>query len=84
MPLVGKILGCSVEDSTHLATILLDQAKSVSKPDWCSISDLDVTLRQKHLSHSIDEVSYSKLVTVDANIRFNALTLSSAFPHVGD
>ena len=56
--LVARILGRVPEASQHLAPALLDLATAADRYDWRSIEDVDVPLRQRHLSHSIDEASY--------------------------
>ena len=45
---------------------------------------MDVPLRQRHLSHSIDEASYIHLITRAPDTRSKALALSTAIPHAGD
>ena len=49
-----------------------------------SLEDIDVPLRQRTLSHSIDEASFNKLLDSAPDVRSRALALSSALPHAGD
>ena len=72
------------EASQHLAPALLDLATAADRHDWRSIEDVDVPLRQRHLSHSIDEASYIHLITGAPDTRSKALALSTAIPHAGD
>ena len=55
----------------------LNLATAADGHDWRSIEDLDVPLRQRHLSHSIDEASYIHLITGAPDTRSKAL-LSTA------
>ena len=82
--LVAGILGRVPEASQHLAPALLDLATAADRHDWRSIEDVDVPLRQRHLSHSIDEASYIHLITGAPDTRSKALALFTAIPHAGD
>ena len=82
--LVSQILSRSVDDSPHLSPALVDLAKAAAKPVWLSINDLDIPLRQKCLSHSIDQANYDHLITSAQDTRSKALALSTAIPHAGD
>ena len=59
-------------------------AKAAGKPHWRSIEEVDVPLRQRALSHSIDQANYDALVTRAQDSRSRALALSTAIPHAGD
>ena len=48
------------------------------------MEDVDVPLRQRPLSHKIDEASYNALVASAPDTRSRALALSTAIPHAGD
>ena len=82
--LVARILGRVPEASSHQAPALLDLASAADRHDCRSIEDVDVPLRQRHLSHSIDEASYIHLITGAPDTRSKALALSTAIPHAGD
>ena len=82
--LLARILGRVPEASKHLAPAFLDLATAADKHDWRSIEDVDVPLRQRHLSHSIDEASYIHLITRAPDTCSKALALSTAIPHTGD
>ena len=82
--LIGEILGDNLGTFIHLPITLSALAVSARKPDWCTISDVDVPLRQRHLSRCIDEASYSLLLTEAPDTRSKALALSSAIRHAGD
>ena len=78
--LVARILGRVPEASSHQAPALLDLASAADRHDWRFIEDVDVPLRQRHLSHSIDEASYIHLITGAPDTRSKALALSTAIP----
>ena len=49
-PLVARILGRTPEVSKHLAPAFSDLVSAADRHDWHSIEDVDVPLRQRHLS----------------------------------
>ena len=51
---------------------------------WGSIEDVDVPLRQHHLSKAIDKAVFDELCTTAPDSRSKALALSSAIHHAGD
>ncbi len=53
-------------------------------PDWQSVEDIDVPLRQRPLSRKIDEATSNFLVNSAPDTRARALALSTAIPHTGD
>ena len=83
-PLVARILGRTPEVSKHLAPAFSDLVSAADRHDWHSIEDVDVPLRQRHLSHAIDEASYTHLIAGAPDTRSRALALSTAIPHAGD
>ena len=59
-------------------------SEAAGRPDWSSLEEVDIPLRQRPLSHSIDDATYNQLLTSAPNIRCKALALSTALPHAGD
>ena len=79
-----QILGRVPASTNHMTHALQDLAKNVGRDDWTSIEDVDVALRQRHLSKAIDQAVFDDLCATAPNIRFKALALSSSIPHAGD
>ena len=70
--------------SSHLARAVSDLALAAERPDWSSVEEIDVPLRQRPLSRMIDEASYNSLLHLAPDTRSRALALSTAIPHAGD
>ena len=57
--MVAKILEYTLQASKHhLAAEITLLAESVTRPEWVSFEEVDVTLWQHALSHTIDEASF--------------------------
>ena len=82
--LVARICGRVPGPSIHLAPALDAMAETVGREDWSSIADVDVPLRQRHLSKAIDQAVFVDLVSSASDSRSKALALSTAIPHAGD
>ena len=82
--LVSDILGHPVKAPLHLPYAINALAKSVARPDWISVENIDVLLRSHSLSHSIDDACFSFLVESSSDVRSKALASSSALPHAGE
>ena len=82
--LVDMIMGRMPAPSIHLADVVSDLATAAEMPDWVSVEDIDVPLRQRPLSQKIDEASYRSLLSSAPDTRSRALALSSSIPHAGD
>ena len=82
--LVNRILGCDHHVSSHLASSISSLAEAAAKPEWISLEEIDIPLRQRPLSYCIDEAVYLRLLTSAPNIRSRALALSTSLPHSGD
>ena len=61
-----------------------DLAEAAERPDWSSLEDIDIPLRQRPLSFSIDEASLDHLLSTAPDPRSRALALSTALPKAGD
>ena len=48
------------------------------------MEDIDVPLRQRHLSQAIDEAASERLLQSADSIRVKILAISSSLPHAGD
>ena len=59
-------------------------ANAAARPEWSSLQDIDVPLRQHVLSRVIDEASFNVLIDSAPDTRSRALALSSAIPHADD
>ena len=59
-------------------------AGTAGRPEWVSLQEIDVPLRQRSLSHSIDEASLNLLLSSAPDSRSLALAHSCALPHAGD
>ena len=57
---------------------------ALDKPQWITLQDIDLPLRQRALSRVIDESSYDTLLNSAPDSRSRALALSCAIPHAGD
>ena len=82
--LVARICGRAPSTSIHLAPALVSLAESVGREDWSSIEEVDVPLRQRHLSKAIDQAVSADLYSAAPDTRSKALALSTAIPHAGD
>ena len=63
---------------------MADLSTAASRPDWQSISDIDIPVSQRHLSAAIDEALQHQLTASAPSIRARALAMSTALPHAGD
>ena len=82
--LVDRILGLDTSPSIHLASSVSALAAATERPDWVSLEEIDVPLRQRPLSHCIDQATHQNLLSSAPDIRSNALALSTSLPHAGD
>ncbi len=57
---------------------------SSSQPEWLSLEDIDIPLRQRHLSSAIDEAIHVNLLDTSPTTRASALVNSTFLPHAGD
>ena len=69
---------------SHLYVCMHSLLKELCREDWSSIADVDVPLRQRHLSKAIDQAVFVDLVSSTPDTRSKALALSTAIPHAGD
>ena len=83
-PLVSEILGHFPKAPINLSSAISALALAAGRPEWCSSLEIDVPLHQRHLSHAIDEASYSALLAQAPDARSRALALSSSIRHAGD
>ena len=57
------VLGYDALPMIDLSSSISALAKSADRPDWTSLDDIDIPVRQHAFSHCIDEVSYQLLIT---------------------
>ena len=84
LPLVELILGHPPSPSPHTTAVVPALATAAARPDWLSLEDIDVPIRQRHLSLAIDDASRQLLESSAPTTRARALALSSGLPHAGD
>ena len=82
--LMSDMLGQSTISFNRLLTALPALSEAASRPEWLSLEDVDVRLRQRNLSASIDEATQHRLLSSTSSVRDRALALSTAVPHAGD
>ena len=82
--LTADILGHPPATFAHLSQCLAALAIATARPEWSSLQDVDVPLRQHALSRVIDESSFDALIDSAPDTRSRALAVSSANPHAGD
>ncbi len=77
---------CHLKNCTICACIYrtLSLSSSSSYPEWLNLDDIDIPLRQRHLSCAIDEAMYQNLLDTSPSTRARAWANSSALPHAGD
>ena len=82
--LVSQILCYTHEPPRSVPSAISSLASSANMASWHLLEDIDIPLRQKSLSHSIDEAGFSALVEAASDVRSKALALSTSLPHAGD
>ena len=82
--LVEGLLGYPASSSPHISPAVSALATAAAHPEWQHLEDIDIDLRQRALSHAIDEASFQHLLSSADSNRSRALVLSSALPHAGD
>ena len=83
-PMVEQIIGHPQSISAHTDRCVCAVAAAAANPDWLSLEDIDVPLRQRSLSAAIDESIFNQLLVSAPSIRSRALALSSSLSHAGD
>ena len=81
LPLVERILGLHPGPSPHTAAAVSVLANSAATPEWLSLEDIDVPVRQHHLSLAIDEASHHLLQSSAPTIHSRALAQSTSLHH---
>ena len=81
--MASKILGHALEAPRAMGNSISMLAEAAARPDWVSLEEIDVPLRQRPLSHSIDEACFRHLLTSAPDIRSKGLAHSTALPHAG-
>ena len=82
--LIARILRRDPRPSPHLPVALSALSEVAARPEWSSLEEVDVPLRQRPLSHCVDDATYDRLLTSAPDIRSRALAVSTALPHAGD
>ena len=83
-PLVAKILGKMPSLPEHFSSVLSHLAGAAARPDWATLENIDVPLRQRSLSRAIDLACFEKLCCDAPDSRSKALALCSSTRHAGD
>ena len=79
--LVARIIGRVPGTSEHLVPTLDALAEAIGREDWLAIEEVDIPLRQHHLSKAIDQ-AVSCSATPDTCSK--ALAFSTAIPQLGE
>ena len=58
--MASKILGHALEAPLAMGNSISMLAEATARPDWVSLEEIDVPLRQRPLSHSIDEACFHR------------------------
>ena len=82
--LATEILGKSPIQPTYLLARLSCLSEAASRPEWLTIQDIDVPLRQHSFCRSVDIASCHHLLCETPDSRCKALLLTSAIFHAGD
>ena len=82
--LVASITGSDPQPPSHLDGAISALSEAAGRPDWVSMDEIDVPLRQRPLSRSIDEAVFTSLCESAPDTCSRALALSSSLPHAGD
>lgn len=82
--LVTLILGHAPPVSPHLLSSISGLSTATERPEWTTLEEIDVPLRQRPLCHCIDDAVFIDLLVSSPDTRSRALALSSALPHAGD
>ena len=82
--LMEKILGHPSGPSPHTQLTLAALASATARPDWTSLDEVDVPLRQNPLSLAIDEATEQSLLSSAPDTHSRALALSSCLFNAGD
>ncbi len=82
--LMEKILGRSPDPPSCLDQAVSDLAKEASYQNGKHLLDIDVPLKQNHLSQAIDEFNFQVLLLSVSSWRDGTLAISTATPHAGD
>ncbi len=83
-PLIEGLLKCPPAPPVILDELVSSIAASSSRPDWQSLSDIDIPLKQRALSAVIDESLFNHLLSSAPTTRSRALALSTSLPHAYD
>ncbi|XP_064394938.1 uncharacterized protein LOC135342184 [Halichondria panicea] len=83
-PLVEGLLGRPPPPSIFLDETVSAIASSSARPDWQTLNDIDIPLRQGALSAAIDESVLKSLLASAPTTRSRALALSTGLPHAHD
>ena len=81
---ISSLDQCSALVTEILRGSLSCLAEAASRPEWLTIQEIDVPLRQHSLCRSVDIASYHHLLSEAPDSRCRALALSSAISHAGD
>ena len=84
--LISDIINCPLATSPSQSLAPYVQLVSLhsEKPQWVSVSDIDIPVSQKALSFAINQATLKKLTDSAPDDRSCALVLSSSIKHAGD
>ncbi len=76
--LMERILNHPINIDAYLENAVSALSSSTSHPEWLNLDDIDIPLRQRHLSCAIDEAIYQNLLDTSPTTRARASANSSA------
>ena len=82
--LAGSILNRPVAVSSLLSNSVVQLAVAVNHPEWTSIDNIDVAIKQSVLSRAIDQVQFDSVYDQSPDVRSRAIVLSTSIRHAGD
>ena len=83
LPMVKEILGVKTGTPGCLPSTVASLALAAGRPNWISVEDIDVPIRQRVLSASIDESNFDRLLATSSTTQQRSLALSSTLQHAG-
>ena len=81
--LIIRILNCVIPSSPHLSSAL-ELSVSANRPECSSLDNIDLPIRQHHLSRIVDQTTFNILTDTALDTRSKPLALSLSLHHAGN